>query len=191
MNETDMLTHILEIFWIEKLRFTQYTINKIAKIPDSEYEFSSADRPKSIAWAVEQMVAFDRNFAFYLPLSLRFGALFSFPPYKELDVEKDVEDIRDKFTPPAFPLRFLDISIDSAKLLNITNVNVSKEKLIKDWRLTLIRIEDRLAGLSEKEAFKKRYASLSGIHTLPGAINNSTEFCHFLWNKHAAPFLES
>ncbi|WP_210416337.1 hypothetical protein [Leptospira idonii] len=189
MNETGMLTHILEIFWIEKLRFTQYTFQQIAKLTEEEYEFSGEGRPKSIAWAVDEMAAYDRNFSFYLPLSMRVSSLFFFAPYQENEVEKDIESIRDKYTPPAFPVRFLDISIDSAKQLEIKESSPQRDKLLKDWRLTLLRLEDRLSKLSEEDAFKKRYASLSGIHTIAGAINNSTEFCHFLWNQHAAPFI--
>ena len=64
MNETDMIPHIIEIFWIEKLRFTQYCFQQIGRISDAEYDSSDQSRSKSIAWAIEQMAAFDRNFAF-------------------------------------------------------------------------------------------------------------------------------
>ncbi|MDZ4726007.1 MAG: hypothetical protein SH817_07610 [Leptospira sp.] len=189
MNETDMIPHIIEIFWIEKLRFTQYCFQQIGRISDAEYESSDQSRSKSIAWAIEQMAAFDRNFAFYLPISILFSSFFFLGNIEESEIEKDIEAIRDKYTPPAFPLHLLDISISSAKELKIPETSPSRSKLMKEWRLTLIRVEEKFEKFSEADAFRKRYTSLSGIHTIPGSINNSTEFCHRLWHEHIGPFL--
>jgi hypothetical protein len=191
MNETDMIPHIIEIFWIEKLRFTQYCIQQISKIPETELATSDARRPKSIVWALEQMAAFDRNFAFFLPLSTRFSSLFFLGSFEEMEVEKDIEDIRDRYTPPAFPVHFLDIQINTAKDLKVGDTNSNRDKFFREWKLTLIKIEDKLSKFTESDAFRKRYASLTGIHTIPGAINNSTEFCHTLWNEHVVPYLIS
>ncbi len=191
MNETDMIPHIIEIFWIEKLRFTQYCIQQIRKYPESELEFSNHDRPRSMLWALEQMAAFDRNFAFYLPISIKFSSLFFLSSFGEQEVEKDIEGIRDKYTPPAFPVHFLDIQISAAKDLKIDDSGLRSDKFFKEWRLTLLKIEEKLSKFSEADAFKKRYTSLSGIHTISGAINNSTEFCHTLWNLHIAPYIKT
>ncbi|TGL62241.1 hypothetical protein EHQ58_03285 [Leptospira ognonensis] len=190
MNETDMIPHIIEIFWIEKLRYTQYCFQQIGKISELELEHSGPDRTKSIIWAVEQMAAFDRNFAFYLPISILFSSLFFIGTIEERDVEEDIEGIRDKYTPPAFPIHFLDIQISSARDLKINTNGTRRDTFLKEWQLTLIKIEEKLHKFSENDAFKKRYTSLTGIHTIPGAINNSTEFCHKLWNHHVAPYLK-
>lgn len=185
-----MIPHIIEIFWIEKLRFTQYCFDQLAKVSEIEFAVTSAKRPKSIAWCLEQMCGFDRNFAFYLPVSMSLSSIFFFTAYQEFDVEQDIESIRDQFTPPAFPLHFLDIVIKSATDLKIQKTEPLKTQMMEDWRSALIKIEQRLSLLSADDAFKKRYASLSGIHTVSGAINNSTEYCHDLWNQNVAPFLK-
>jgi hypothetical protein len=191
MNETDMIPHIIEIFWIEKLRFTQYCILQVNKVSETDFALTSHDRPKSILWALEQMAAFDRNFAFFLPISIKFSSLFFLGSFEEMEVEKDIENIRDRYTPPAFPIHFLDIQISSAKELKIKNDGTKQERFFKEWQLTLLKIEEKLEKFTDADAFKKRYTSLTGIHTLPGAINNSTEFCHTLWNQHIGPYIKS
>jgi hypothetical protein len=191
MNETDMIPHIIEIFWIEKLRFTQYCFAQISHIPESDLDFSNEMRSRSMFWALEQMAAFDRNFSFYLPISIRISSWFFLSSFGETEVEKDIEDIRDRYTPPAFPINFLDINISSASQLKIVDSGRRSDKFFKEWRLTLIKIEEKLTKFSDADAFQKRYTSLSGIATLPGAINNSTEFCHRLWNEHIAPFIKN
>jgi len=191
MNETDMMPHIIEIFWMEKLRFTQYCFLEISKIPVSQLEVSTVDRPKSISWALDQMAAFDRNFAFYLPISIRFASFFFLGKVDEAEIEKDIESIRDKFTPPAFPNGFFNINITAAKDLMVPPADPTTSKLMKEWRLTLLKIEERLSRFTEEDAYRKRYVSLSGLHTVPGAINVSTEYCHGLWHNHASPYIKN
>ncbi|WP_244594381.1 hypothetical protein [Leptospira ryugenii] len=186
-----MIPSIIEIFWIEKLRFTQYCFQKIASISREDWERVPSPQAKSVAWAVSQMAAFDRNFAFYLPASMALSTFFFRSKIEELDIEKDLVEIRDKFTPPAFPLHFLDISIQRAADLKIPESDRERTRIMKEWRMTLVKIEEKLGQISEAEAYKKRYTSLTGIYTIPGAINHSTEFCHRLWNEHIVPFIKS
>ncbi|EMY62008.1 hypothetical protein [Leptospira terpstrae] len=185
MNETDMVTEILEIFWKEKLRFAQYCFDELASL-DSKSFLEKRPKGKSAQWTLQQMVSNDRTFSFYLPISLKISGFFFFTTFKDQDIEKDLEAIRDRYTPPAFPSHFWEIQIEKAENLRIT----AKDPLVKEhcefWKEILVRLEVKLSEISERDAYRKRYTSLTGIHTISGAINNSTEFCHYLWNLYMA-----
>lgn len=182
MNETDMLTEILEIFWKEKLRFVQFCFDSLSKLSNESLHKKSQNHKKSVHWAISQMIASDRNFSFYLPLSIRLTSFFFFGSFREQEIEKDLDQIRDKFTPPAFPAHFWEINIQSAEGLKMEALDSEVQKLCEDWKGVLLLLEEKLARITEKEAYRKRYTSLTGIHTISGAINNSTEYCHHLWN---------
>ncbi|MDF3820436.1 hypothetical protein P3G55_11020 [Leptospira sp. 96542] len=180
-----MLTEILDIFWKEKLRFAQYCFDTLAKMDLDRLQKKQTDG-KSLYWAVGQMVAYDRNFSFYLPLSLKLSSFFFFASFKEQEIEKDLESIRDAYTPPAFPAHFWEISIASVGELKIKTTDPKIKELCESWKLVLEQLETKLSGISDKDAYRKRYTSLTGIHTISGAINNSTEYCHYLWNLYTA-----
>ncbi|XDD55967.1 hypothetical protein AB3N62_14685 [Leptospira sp. WS4.C2] len=185
MNETDMVTEILEIFWKEKLRFAQFCFDELAPL-DAKSFLEKRPNGKSPQWTLQQMVSNDRTFSFYLPISLRISGFFFFTSFKDQDIEKDLEAIRDRYTPPAFPPHFWEIQIAKAEDLRIK----AKDPLVKEqcesWKEILVRLETKLSGISDRDAYRKRYTSLTGIHTISGAINNSTEFCHYLWNLYMA-----
>ncbi|TGL92460.1 hypothetical protein EHQ68_01210 [Leptospira congkakensis] len=183
MNETGMVTEILEIFWKEKLRFAQYCFDELALIDAKSF----ADRRaggKSPEWTLGQMISYDRNFSFFLPLSLRISGFFFFTAFKDQDIERDIEAIRDRYTPPAFPSHFWEIQITKATDLKIKAADPVVKEHCESWKDVLERLEVKLSLISERDAYRKRYTSLTGIHTISGAINNSTEFCHYLWNLH-------
>lgn len=181
-----MLAPILSVFWIEKLRFTLYTLRR-ANECDPEILHKVISPGKSVLSVLEQCLEHDKKFGFYLPFSLRVSGFLIFPKLEESDIERDIEFIRDKYTPPAFPQKFLDIKIQSAQDLILSDVKPELSGLFVDWKDTLLKIEERLSIISQAEVLKKRYFSLTGIHTLSGAINKSTEHCHMLWHKYAEP----
>ncbi len=182
-----MLAPILSVFWIEKLRFTLYTLRRANECETEQLSSNVSPNGKSVISVLEECLEHDRSFGFYLPFSLRFSGFLIFPRLEESDIEKDIEFIRDKYTPPAFPQHFLDIKIETAQDLVIPNVKPELAKLLSDWRDTLNKIETKLSLISQPEVLRKRYFSLTGIHTLSGAINKSTEYCHVLWHKYAEP----
>ncbi|TGM74863.1 hypothetical protein EHR01_09805 [Leptospira mtsangambouensis] len=181
MNETGMVTEILEIFWKEKLRFAQYCFDELAPL-DAKAFTEKKTSGKSAEWTLQQMISYDRNFSFFLPLSLRISGFFFFTAFKDQDIEKDLEAIRDRYTPPAFPTHFWEIQISKATDLKIKATDPQVKEQCESWKEVLVRLESKLSGISERDAYRKRYTSLTGIHTISGAINNSTEFCHYLWN---------
>lgn len=175
-----MLAKILSVFWTEKLRFTQYTIEELAKL--SEFEFQAPKTP-SYGTILQKMVDCDRDFRFFLPISMKLSGFLFLPRLAEWDINKDIEIIRDRFTPPAFPPHFFEIRIQSASELRSENLPKYLSGLVFQWKGELMNIESRLERISEEEAYRKRYFSLTGIHTISGAINRSTEYCHQLWSK--------
>ena len=183
MNETNMLTEILDIFWREKLRFVQFCLDELSQIDRTRLDQTN-NQGKTFRWAIQQMIAHDRNFSFYLPFSLRLSSFFFFSSYKEQEIEKDLENIRDRYTPPAFPSHFWEIKVQNARELRIKSSDPDVRALCETWLEVLVRLEAKLAQISEREAYRKRYTSLTGIHTISGAINNNTEYNHLLWNLH-------
>lgn len=178
-----MVTEILEIFWKEKLRFAQYCFDELALL-DAKAFAEKKTNGKTPVWTLQQMISYDRTFSFYLPLSLRISGFFFFTTFKDQDIEKDLESIRDRYTPPAFPAHFWEIQIAKAEDLQIKATDPLVKEQCESWKEVLVRLESKLSGISERDAYRKRYTSLTGIHTISGAINNSTEFCHYLWNLH-------
>lgn len=183
MNETGMVIEILEIFWKEKLRFAQYCFDELASL-DAKTFAEKRTSGKSAEWTLQQMISYDRNFSFFLPLSLRISGFFFFTAFRDQDIEKDLETIRDKYRPPAFPTHFWEIQISKASDLKIKATDPKVKEHCESWKEVLIRLEVKLSQVSERDAYRKRYTSLTGIHTISGAINNSTEFCHYIWNLH-------
>ncbi|WP_208861466.1 hypothetical protein [Leptospira brenneri] len=183
MNETGMVTEILEIFWKEKLRFAQYCFDELAPLEAKSY-VAIGPTGRSADWTLQQMISYDRNFSFFLPLSLRISGFFFFNSFKDQEIERDLETIRDRYTPPAFPSHFWEIQITKAADLKIKAEDPFVKRQCESWKEVLVRLESKLSGISERDAYRKRYTSLTGIHTISGAINNSTEFCHYLWNLH-------
>ncbi|MCU0823942.1 MAG: hypothetical protein MUF77_04810 [Leptospira sp.] len=177
-----MLAEILNIFWKEKLRFVQFCFDSLKSCDSATLNQKNESTKKSIRWAIQQMIASDSNFNFYLPISVRFSSFFFLGSFKDQEIERDLDEIRDKYTPPAFPPQFWEISIQEAEELKILSEDEEVRKLCESWKEVLVRLEAKLAKISEKEAYRKRYTSLTGIHTISGAINNSTEYCHYLWN---------
>lgn len=183
MNETDMVTEILEIFWKEKLRFAQYCFDELATLDAKSFQ-KKRSSGKSPEWVLQQMVSYDKTFRFYLPISLKISSFFFFHSFKDQEIEKDLENIRDRYTPPAFPPHFWEIHISDAKEINIKALDPIVKQHCESWKEVLLELELKLSHISETDAYRKRYTSLSGIHTISGAINNSTEFCHYLWNAY-------
>ncbi|TGL51328.1 hypothetical protein EHQ59_10500 [Leptospira kemamanensis] len=183
MNETDMVTEILEIFWKEKLRFAQYCFDELASL-DAKTFPGKGKTGKSPQWVLQQMVSYDKTFRFYLPISLKLSSFFFFHSFKDQEIEKDLESIRDRYTPPAFPAHFWEIHISEAKELKIKATDPLVSEYCESWKEVLLQLEEKLSQISETDAYRKRYTSLTGIHTISGAINNSTEFCHYIWNRY-------
>lgn len=180
-----MVTEILEIFWKEKLRFAQYCFDELASLDAKTFQTKQATG-KSPQWVIQQMVSYDKTFRFYLPISLRISSFFFFQSFKDQEIEKDLEAIRDRYTPPAFPAHFWEIHITEAKELKIKATDPLVKEQCETWKEVLLQLESKLSLISESDAYRKRYTSLTGIHTISGAINNSTEFCHYLWNTNMA-----
>lgn len=180
-----MVTEILEIFWKEKLRFAQYCFDELASLDAKTFQTKQATG-KSPQWVIQQMVSYDKTFRFYLPISLRISSFFFFQSFKDQEIEKDLEAIRDRFTPPAFPAHFWEIHITEANELKIKATDPLVKEQCETWKEVLLQLESKLSLISESDAYRKRYTSLTGIHTISGAINNSTEFCHYLWNTYMA-----
>ncbi|ABZ98961.1 hypothetical protein EHQ92_00835 [Leptospira biflexa] len=185
MNETDMVTEILEIFWKEKLRFAQYCFDELSHL-DGKSFVGKTDSGKSPEWVLHQMVSYDKTFRFYLPISLKISSFFFFNSFKDQEIEKDLESIRDRYTPPAFPSHFWEIQISEAHQLKIKATDPLVKAQCDVWKEVLLQLESKLSLISQTDAYRKRYTSLTGIHTISGAINNSTEFCHHLWNTYMA-----
>ncbi|TGM05577.1 hypothetical protein [Leptospira jelokensis] len=183
MNETDMVTEILEIFWKEKLRFAQYCFDELATLDAQTFQ-EKGKTGKSPQWVLGQMISYDKTFRFYLPIALKISSFFFFHSFKDQEIEKDLETIRDHYTPPAFPSHFWEIQITEAKELKIKALDPLVAVQCESWKEVLTQLEAKLSLISESDAYRKRYTSLTGIHTISGAINNSTEFCHYLWNRH-------
>ncbi|XDD45922.1 hypothetical protein AB3N60_14565 [Leptospira sp. WS39.C2] len=183
MNETNMVTEILEIFWKEKLRFAQYCFDELTSFDSKTFQ-EKGTTGKSPQWVLQQMVSYDKTFRFYLPISLKLSGFFFFHSFKDQEIEKDLESIRDKYTPPAFPAHFWEIQISEAKNLTIKATDPMVKEQCESWKEVLLHLESKLSAISESDAYRKRYTSLTGIHTISGAINNSTEFCHYLWNTY-------
>lgn len=178
-----MVTEILEIFWKEKLRFAQYCFDELASL-DAKTFPGKGKTGKSPQWVLQQMVSYDKTFRFYLPISLKLSSFFFFHSFKDQEIEKDLESIRDRYTPPAFPAHFWEIHISEAKELKIKATDPLVSEYCESWKEVLLQLEEKLSQISETDAYRKRYTSLTGIHTISGAINNSTEFCHYIWNRY-------
>ncbi|WCL50206.1 hypothetical protein [Leptospira sp. GIMC2001] len=184
-----MKSTTLELFWVEKIKLTQNTINLTKGLTDSQLDFPDDLALPSIRKSLHAMVSNDRRFANYLPFSLKMSGLFRFSPASQDEIERELTKIRDLFNPPALPPKLSEIIIRDPGNIDLSDTNSSLLPLFKSWVGVLNSIEKAIENLSEEDAICLRYFSLSGIYVIPAAINMTAMQNHFLLKDGILRFL--
>jgi hypothetical protein len=161
----------LEIFWVEKIKLTQNTINITQSLSDQQLDYVGTARKTCIRKSLGKMFETDRKFAFYLPFSIRMSQLLPLSPIQQDDIEAELIRIRDLFDPPALPPFLSEIISRNSGDLDYSQSNPSLLELWKGWASSLSQIEGMINSLTENEALKIRYFTLTGIYALPSMIN--------------------
>jgi hypothetical protein len=98
-----MKSTTLELFWVEKIKLTQNTINTTKQLLDQQLDYSNESSTISIRKVLETMVGHDKKFANYLPFAIKLGQFLHFPKANQIEIEKELSMVRDNFNPPALP----------------------------------------------------------------------------------------
>ncbi len=175
-----MKSTTLELFWVEKIKLTQNTINTTKQLLDQQLDYSNESSTISIRKVLETMVGHDKKFANYLPFAIKLGQFLHFPKANQIEIEKELSMVRDNFNPPALPPHLSDIITRSAKELDYSSCNPSLSYLFKSWQESSLNQENRLEVITEEESYSIRYFTLTGIYILPSAINMIAMWNHRL-----------
>jgi hypothetical protein len=161
----------LELFWVEKIKLTQNTINLTKSLSDRQLDYPSDLARSSIRKTLHKMAQHDRKFSFYLPLSIRMSLILPLSPIRQEDLEQELTKIRDLFDPPALPPFLSEIISRESRDLDISETNASLEGIWAEWIHSLSHIESMIYNLTEEESLRIRYFTLTGIYALPSMIN--------------------
>ncbi|WP_010571292.1 hypothetical protein [Leptospira broomii] len=177
-----MDTELLSLFWIEKIKLSQYTIQTVKNLTDVQL-----DHPDTLGETVRRylnsMVASDFLFRLSLPVSIGISSILPIPRQQESEIEKDLVRVRDLFGSPPLPPGLKDIIVTSAEGLYFDECNPSLKSVFERWKRILLRLEKTIHNVSQKDSLKYRYFSVLGIVSLPVAINYfGTQNLYYLRN---------
>jgi hypothetical protein len=175
-----MKSTTLELFWVEKIKLTQNTINITKQLQDKQLDYANESSNTSIRKVLETMVGHDKKFTTYLPFAIKFGQFLRLPKANQIEIEKELAMVRDNFNPPALPPHLSDIIARSASELDYSSCNPSLSNLFQSWQDCSKNQESRLEFISEEESYSIRYFTLTGIYILPSAINMIAMWNHKL-----------
>lgn len=161
----------LDLFWVEKIKLTQHTINISRYLSDRELDFPDPENPKTVRKALQKIVADEKVFAFYLPVSIKVSSLLPLDAVDPAGLEWEFLRIRDIANPPALPPYLSNLIARESSDLDWTDTNISLVSLWQDWQKSLSIVESTLQDLSEEEALKLRYFTWRGMYALPSAVN--------------------
>jgi hypothetical protein len=122
-----MKSTTLELFWVEKIKLTQNTINTHQTVArSSNWIMPMNHQPYQHSQRyLETMVGHDKKFANYLPFAIKLGQFLRFPKANQIEIEKELAMVRDNFNPPALPPHLSDIIARSASELDYSSCNPS------------------------------------------------------------------
>lgn len=180
----------LEIFWVEKIKLVQNTINITQSLTDQQLDYSDSSRKSSIRKSLAKMVDTDRRFAFYLPFSIRMSQFLPLSPIQQDDMEAELIKIRDLFDPPALPPFLSEIIARNSGDIDYSQSNSSLLVLWKEWVSSLAMIEQMTSRLEENEALRIRYFTLTGIYALPSMINLTAMQNHYILKEGVLSFIK-
>ncbi|TGK06952.1 hypothetical protein EHO59_02195 [Leptospira semungkisensis] len=177
-----METELLGLFWTEKIKLSQYTIQTVKDLSDTQLDHTDA-LGETIRRYLNSIIATDFLFRISLPVSVGISSILPIPRQTEAELEKDLVKVRDLFGSPALPTNLKDIIVSSAENLYFEGCNPSLLPVFQRWKKILLRLEKSINGLAKKDSLKYRYLSVLGIVSLPVAINYfSTQNLHDLRN---------
>jgi hypothetical protein len=185
-----MKSSTLELFWVEKIKLTQNTINLTRNLNDEQLDFPNDVARLSIRKALQKMQINDQKFATYLPFAIRFGNLFPLPKVSQVEIEQELTMIRDLFQAPALPPKLSEIIVRSADEIEFSECNPSLENIFKPWKQAIGHQEMHVEKISEEDSYKYRYFSWKGIYIIPAAINMVAMENHFLLKDGILKFLK-
>lgn len=165
-----MESDLLAIFWTEKIKLTQYIIQTTKNFSSKQLDFSVTPR-ESVRFFLQGMVAGDFFLRVSLPISVGISSILPIARQSEEEIEKDLVRLRDQLGSPALPIGIKEIITQSADELFFEDCNPELKPLFIRWKKILIRLEKTIQGLSTKDSLKYRYFSVTGIVSLPVAIN--------------------
>ncbi len=177
-----METELLDLFWTEKIKLSQYTIQTVKDLSDTQLDHTDT-LGETVRRYLNSIVASDFLFRLSLPVSVGISSILPIPRQTESEVEKDLVKVRDLFGSPALPSHLKDIVVSSAEGLYFEGCNPSILPVLERWKKILLRLEKSVQGLAQKDSLKYRYFSVLGIVSLPAAINYfSTQNLFYLRN---------
>lgn len=181
-----MKSYRVEIFWTEKVKIVQYIVQKI----DSRLN-QGIDNEKliTIEKNLKTIINQDKKIALFMGISLKFSSLFPFPTITDIEIEQELNSIRDMYPVPRLPTELDSIYIHSAK--DIEWESKELEKFYQDWKNTLVHWEKNLISINEKLEGKLRYFSVKGIRSILFGINASSFKNLYLFEKEIQPKLKS
>lgn len=178
-----MKSNTLDLFWVEKMKLIQYSINLTKSLDDSRLDNRSHSGDKqsaSIRATLFSMVQLDRKLAGALSFSVKMSRFLPLPQVEPATLEKELTSIRDMVDSPALPPELSEIINRKVNDLHWENSNPSLLALWEDWSRNLLRIENELKNLDESTVLKLRYFSWRGVFSIPSSINLSSAMSHKL-----------
>ncbi|TGL60857.1 hypothetical protein [Leptospira sarikeiensis] len=177
-----METELLGLFWTEKIKLSQYTIQIVKDLSEEQLDHTDA-LGETIRRYLNSIVASDFLFRLSLPVSVGISSILPIPRQTESEVEKDLVKVRDLFGSPGLPSNLKEVIVSSASDLYFEGCNPSILPTLERWKKILLRLEKSIVGLADKDPLKYRYFSVLGIVSLPVAINYfSTQNLYYLRN---------
>ncbi|MCC5813660.1 MAG: hypothetical protein JJT78_02815 [Leptospira sp.] len=176
-----MKANTLDLFWVEKIKLIQYSINLLKSLSDKDLDKSSnsSSRPnETIRDSIDRLIWIDRKLSTNLPFSIKMSRFFPFSLVDSASIEKELLDIRDMIDAPALPPELSGIIARKVEDLEWQGGNSSLDVKWKEWISYLTRIEKELFYLEESAVLKLRYFSWKGIFSIPSAINLSAAQSH-------------
>lgn len=185
-----MKSTTLELFWVEKIKLTQYTWNHISHLTDQGLDYPGDLARGNIRKTLRSEFIVDRKFLFYLPISIRMSQILPFSPMGQSELERELTQVRDICNPPALPTNLSDLIVRSSDDLDFRETDPGLHVFFQDWKETLNRLEAIFTSITEEDALRLRYFSLKGIFSLPSAVNLTAMTNHHLFASGIQKILE-
>jgi hypothetical protein len=176
-----MKANTLDLFWVEKIKLIQYSINLLKSLSDEDLDKTSNSSDKnhaSIRSSIDRLIWIDRKLSTNLPFSIKMSRFLPFSMVDSASIEKELLDIRDMIDAPALPPELSKIIARKAEDLEWLDGNPSLEVKWKEWISYLSKVENELLNLEESTILKLRYFSWKGIFSIPSVINLSAAQSH-------------